>query len=113
VDAEDEVVQIYREPRHQDDPRARIQAGQPAAALALVEAIQHQPAGTRLRAAREAILAAKSGVGEPVSGRRNRDGRRHHVTWTLPRIAVARLRWPYSCLKRCSMLITNEREQRL
>jgi len=27
VDAEDEVVQICREPRHQGDPRARIQAG--------------------------------------------------------------------------------------
>ena len=52
-------MQICREPRHQGDPRARIQAGSRLLRWALVEAIQHQPAGTRSRAAREAILARR------------------------------------------------------
>jgi len=73
VDAEDEVVQICREPRHQGDPRAGIQAGSRLLRWALVEAIQHQPAGTRLRAAREVILAhrvsSRSGTSRRASAR--------------------------------------------
>ena len=45
--------------RHQGDPRARHQAGLAVLRWAVIEAIQRQPAGTRPRQVKDAIIARR------------------------------------------------------